>query len=136
MRHDPGRLLALCLPLLFGAAAQAAEPLTALRIEKGSVARSQVVAVGRDLRVEGEAAADVVSINGTSHITGRVAGDVIVLGGDALLSSTARGEGDVFVHREERSLRSESRRSKVGRLLFGVVLQGDDLDLALGLVGE
>jgi len=61
------------------------------------VARSQVVAVGRDLRVDGEAAADVVAINGTALINGKVVGDVIVLGGDALLSSSARVEGDVFV---------------------------------------
>jgi len=76
---------------------EGAEPPTALTIEEGSVARSQVVALGRDLMVAGEAAADVVSINGSSRITGKVAGDVIVLGGDARLSSTARVEGDVFV---------------------------------------
>ena len=75
----------------------AAQSPAALVIEEGSVARSQVVAMGRDLVVAGEAAADVVSINGSSRITGRVVGDVIVLGGDALLSSTARVEGDVFV---------------------------------------
>ena len=75
----------------------ATAPPTALTIEEGSVARSQVVALGRDLEVAGEAAADVVSINGNSRITGKVAGDVIVLGGDALLSSSARVEGDVFV---------------------------------------
>lgn len=75
----------------------AASSSTALVIEEGSVARSQVVALGRDLVVAGEAAADVVSINGSSRITGQVLGDVIVLGGDALLSSTARVDGDVFV---------------------------------------
>jgi hypothetical protein len=69
----------------------------ALKIEEGSVARSQVVAVGRDLEVAGEAAADVVAINGTARVGGRIVGDLIVLGGDALLGSAARVEGDVFV---------------------------------------
>jgi hypothetical protein len=77
------------------AGAQTAQ--TALTIEAGSVARSQVVALGRDLLVAGEAAADVVAIDGSARITGKVAGDVIVLGGDALLKATARVEGDVFV---------------------------------------
>jgi len=98
MRPDLKRVLIL-LPLLVsvGDDAKGAEPVTALTIEKGSVARSQIVAVGRDLRVDGEAAADVVSINGTAHINGKVTGDVIVLGGNALLSTTAHVEGDVFV---------------------------------------
>ena len=80
-----------------GAAAATGANPTALTIEEGSVARSQVVALGRDLLVAGEAAADVVAINGDARVTGKVAGDVIVLGGDARLSSTARVEGDVFV---------------------------------------
>lgn len=75
----------------------AAESTTALVIEKGSVARSQVVALGRDLVVAGEAASDVVSINGSTRVQGRVAGDVIVLGGDGLLGSEARVGGDVMV---------------------------------------
>lgn len=98
MRFSLNRpLVGFTLMILVPVGAIGAEPPPALTIERGSVARSQVVAVGRDLRVDGEAAADVVSINGTARITGKVIGDVIVLGGDALLSSSARVEGDVFV---------------------------------------
>lgn len=90
-------LISLSLLFFVGAVAKGAEPAAAVRIEKGSVARSQVVAVGRDLRVDGEAEADVVAINGSARVTGKVVGDVIVLGGDAMLSPTAHVEGDVFV---------------------------------------
>ncbi len=83
--------------LLTPANSGAQESQTALTIEAGSVARSQVVALGRDLLVAGEAAADVVAIDGNARITGKVAGDVIVLGGNALLNAAARVEGDVFV---------------------------------------
>jgi hypothetical protein len=72
------RLWVICLALCWPAASSvAAESKTALVIEKGSVARSQVVALGRDLVVAGEAASDVVSINGSTRVHGRVAGDVI-----------------------------------------------------------
>jgi hypothetical protein len=95
----PARSLVLVgLALLLTAAnAGAQTSQTALTIEAGSVARSQVVALGRDLLVAGEAAADVVAIDGNARITGKVAGDVIVLGGDAVLNAAARVEGDVFV---------------------------------------
>ena len=66
-------------------------------IEVGSVARNQVVAVGRDLEVAGQARSDVAAVNGEVRITGTVEGDVIVLGGDARLGSTARVVGDVYV---------------------------------------
>ena len=92
------RVVAGMMALLLAAAvANGASSETALTIEEGSVARSQVVALGRDLLVAGEAVADVVAINGNARITGRVAGDIIVLGGNAVLSSTARAAGDVFV---------------------------------------
>lgn len=74
-----------------------AQDLPAIVVEEGSVARQEVVAIGRDLVVAGEAMSDVVSISGSTRVTGRVAGDVIVLGGDGLLSETARVEGDVFI---------------------------------------
>lgn len=92
------RVVAGMMALLLAAVvAQGASSETALTIEEGSVARSQVVALGRDLLVAGEAVADVVAINGNARITGKVAGDIIVLGGNAVLSSTARAAGDVFV---------------------------------------
>jgi hypothetical protein len=74
-----------------------AQNLPAIVVEEGSVARQEVIAMGRDLVIAGEAMSDVVSINGSTRVEGRVGGDVIVLGGDALLSEAARVEGDVFV---------------------------------------
>lgn len=68
-----------------------------LVIGEGSVASRQVVALGRDLQVDGEAAADVAAINGSIEVVGRVRGDVIVLGGDARLGSSAQVGGDVLV---------------------------------------
>ncbi|MGH2670243.1 MAG: hypothetical protein ACRDH5_14195, partial [bacterium] len=84
-------LLGLALP------AASAPPREALRLERGSVAREQVVALGRDLTIEGDALADVVALDGTVSVTGAVAGDLIVLGGDARLLPGARVAGDVFV---------------------------------------
>jgi hypothetical protein len=69
----------------------------ALLIAAGSLARRQVVALGRNLVVDGEALSDVAAIDGSVRVTGTVRGDVIVMGGDATLASTARVEGDVFV---------------------------------------
>lgn len=73
------------------------EAQEALRISEGSVARSQVVALGRDLVVLGEASTDVAAVNGDAWIHGRVGGSVVVLGGDVRLEAPARVEGDVFV---------------------------------------
>lgn len=78
-------------------AAETGERPAALVIREGSVARSQVVAVGRDLRVDGEAQSDVAALNGSTRVTGTVTGDVIVLGGDVELTGSARVGGDVFV---------------------------------------
>ena len=100
-RSLPPLLIALA-SLLAPARALAAEDPTeadpaALRLEPGSVARRQVVALGRDLLVEGEALADVVALDGDVTVAGRVAGDVIVLGGDARVTGSGVVEGDVFV---------------------------------------
>ncbi len=79
-----------------GAAAGAAgEP--AYRLEAGSVARSRIVALGRDLVVAGDARSHVVAINGSATIAGRVDGDLIVLGGNASLTANAHVKGDVYV---------------------------------------
>jgi hypothetical protein len=67
----------------------------ALRLEKGSLARHQLVAIGRDLIVDGEAYGDVAAVEGSVQISGRVTGDVVVLGGDVRLLPTARVGGDV-----------------------------------------
>jgi hypothetical protein len=84
---------ALAAPPL--AASGAGEP--ALLIAEGSLARRQVVALGRDLVVEGRALSDVAAVNGSIRVSGGVAGDLIVLGGDAHLEPTAHVEGDAFV---------------------------------------
>jgi hypothetical protein len=67
----------------------------ALRLERGSVARHQLVAIGRDLIVDGEADGDVAAVEGSVEISGRVTGDVVVLGGSVHLLPTARVGGDV-----------------------------------------
>lgn len=76
---------------------EARESAPGLRIAEGSIARRQVVALGQDVHVAGEALADVVALDGSVEITGRVAGDVIVLGGGAKLGESARVAGDLFV---------------------------------------
>lgn len=69
----------------------------ALRLEKGSLTRNQMVAMGKDILVAGEALSDVAAMEGSVEVTGRVAGDVVVLGGDARLGPEAQVGGDVFV---------------------------------------
>jgi len=69
----------------------------ALRLERGSVARDQMVALDRDMVVDGEALSDVVAVDGTVTISGAVSGDVIVLGGDVRLLHGGRVDGDIFV---------------------------------------
>jgi hypothetical protein len=68
----------------------------ALYLEPGSVARRQMVGVGRDVVVAGDALADVAALNGSVEITGHVAGQVIVLGGNVHLGPQGRVDGDVF----------------------------------------
>lgn len=80
----------------------AASPATpgrpeALRLARGSYVSDQMVAIGRDVIVEGEALADVAAVNGSVEVSGRVARDVIVLGGDARLHPSAQIGGDVSV---------------------------------------
>jgi hypothetical protein len=100
-------LASALLLALYGTAALAAAPSPkgfggasgarlALHLEKGSIARHQLVAVGRDLAVDGEALADVAALSGSIEVSGHVAGDVVLLGGDARLAPTARVDGDVF----------------------------------------
>jgi hypothetical protein len=74
-----------------------AETPAALRLEAGSLARHQLVAIGRDLIVAGEALGDVAAVEGSVEVSGRVDGDVVVLGGDVRLLSSARIGGDVHV---------------------------------------
>ncbi len=69
----------------------------AVVVAPDAVARDQVVAIGRDLELRGEARSDAVVLNGDALIDGVVQGDVIVLGGDVELGPLARLFGDVFV---------------------------------------
>lgn len=103
MRERSGAL-ALVLLLAFAPAALAAsEPAAAggrpqaLHLEAGSVARHQIVAVGRDVLIQGEALAGVAALDGSVRVEGSVRGDVTVLGGDAILAASADVEGDVHV---------------------------------------
>ena len=88
-------LLALAAPAGAGNGVEAGRE-AALRVERGSVTH-QLVGVGRDVIVEGEALDDVAALDGSVAVSGRVSGDVVVLRGDARLAPTARVGGDVFV---------------------------------------
>lgn len=88
---------ALFAAFLLLASPPPAESPEALRLEAGSFARHQLVAIGRDLIVAGEALDDVAAVDGSVEVSGRVDGDVIILGGDARLLSSARIGGDVHV---------------------------------------
>jgi hypothetical protein len=69
----------------------------ALRLERGAVARHQLVAVARDVEVDGDALADVAALNGSVSVNGHVKGDVIVIGGSARLGPRAAVDGDISV---------------------------------------
>ncbi len=88
-------ILAAALMAPFAAAQPPAE--TAYHLQEGSIARNRIVAMGRDLMIDGEALSHAVALSGSARVSGRVAGDVIVLGGDARLASTAEIGGDVYV---------------------------------------
>jgi hypothetical protein len=72
------------------------ESPAALVLERGSVARNQLVGLGRDVVVDGEARSDVAALNGALRVSGSVEGDAIALGGEVELTSTAHVRGDVF----------------------------------------
>jgi hypothetical protein len=92
--HRPLFLVAI---LLAAPPAAALTSEAALVISAGSIARREVVALGRDLEVAGEALDTVAAVNGSVLVSGSVEGDVIVLGGSARLEQSARVKGDVFV---------------------------------------
>ncbi len=88
----------LWLPLLLlGAAPPEEGEAPAYHLREGSVARSRVVTLGRDMILDGDAKSHAVAVNGSVRVSGGVAGDVIVLSGDVLLAATARVSGDVYV---------------------------------------
>jgi len=89
-------LATVALPIPAQAVPTGSGDKVALHLEKGSTARHQLVALGRDLMFDGEALADVAALSGSVEISGHVAGDVVLFAGDAHLASTARVDGDVF----------------------------------------
>ena len=97
IRRSPLHLMLCGAGLLLVAADGAGASDTALVISEGSVARRQVVALGRDVQVAGEALDTVAAVNGSVLVSGSVEGDIIVLGGSARLEHSARVAGDVFV---------------------------------------
>jgi hypothetical protein len=68
----------------------------AVHLGRGSVANRQIVAIGRDLWIEGQALQNAAVLQGNALIEGSVEGDVIALGGDIHLTATARVGGDVY----------------------------------------
>lgn len=85
------------LVAVLGLDAPAAASESALIVEAGSVARRQLVAVGRDLTVDGTALADVAAVNGSIFVNGSVRGDVVVLGGNVTVAGRGRVDGDIYV---------------------------------------
>lgn len=79
------------------AAAALSERAPALHLAVGSVARDRLVAVGRDLTVQGQALSDVAALDGSVEISGRVQGDVIVLGGSARVVESGEVIGNIYV---------------------------------------
>lgn len=69
----------------------------ALKLERGAIARHQLVAVARDIEVDGDALADVAALQGSVLVAGHVKGDVIVIGGNAHLGPRAAVDGDISV---------------------------------------
>lgn len=93
------RLIPPCcaLAISVGAAAAPAQPPPpepALVLAEGSVASREMVAVGRDLVIEGEARSDVAVLRGDVTVRGSVDGDVIALGGRIRVESSGRIGGD------------------------------------------
>lgn len=82
---------------LAGGPAAAPPDDPALVLEAGAVARRQLVAVGQDLVVAGDALAGATVVDGSARISGSVSGDLTVLGGDATLAPTASISGHVHV---------------------------------------
>ncbi len=86
---------ALCCPT--AVRAQGAVVGEAIRIDEGSLAQDQIVALSRSLVVRGECRKGATVLGGSATVSGRILGDLVVVGGDARLEAGARVGGDVFV---------------------------------------
>ena len=80
-----------------GPADPAGDETPAYHLQRGSVARRHVVALGRDMVVDGHARSHAVVMSGSIRVSGTVDGDVIVISGDARLAPTAEVAGDIYV---------------------------------------
>ena len=87
----------LCAAALLALAAPLAAAESALVIEADSLAARQVIALGRELVVDGTVTSDAAVVGADARVGGEVRGDLIVLGGDAHLGPSAHVGGDVFV---------------------------------------
>ena len=61
------------------------------------ISRSDLVVIGRSIRLDGQVTGSVVAIMGDTYVTGGVDRDIVVLGGTAVLMSSAVVAGDVVV---------------------------------------
>ena len=68
----------------------------AVHVREGGVSRSQVIALGRDLWVEGRVLHDASVLRGDAFIDGDVDGDVVVLNGSIHLRAGGRIGGDAI----------------------------------------
>ncbi|MBP7676717.1 MAG: hypothetical protein KBB14_10370 [Thermoanaerobaculia bacterium] len=88
------RLSLLLLSILLASATGvAAEPVV---VPAGEIRSGDVVALGREARVEGVLRGTLVTIGGDVRISGRIEKDVVALGGDVLLEPGAAVGGDVL----------------------------------------
>lgn len=95
---DLPRYLILFATLFFGFVGEGvAQRDPAYRLEEGSLVRSRIVALGRDMVLEGEAQSHAVVVSGSLRLSGGVGGDVVILEGDAHLAPTARIAGNLYV---------------------------------------
>ena len=86
-----------CLGQEASAAAGSEAERPAYVLSEGSLVRNQVVAMARDLVIDGECRAGAAALGGSARISGSIAGDLVVVGGDVELSVGAEVAGDVFV---------------------------------------
>ncbi len=87
----------VCGVALLTAAVPLAAAESALVIEADSLAARQVIALGRQLVVNGTVTSDAAVVGGDALVGGEGRGDLSVLGGNARLRPAASVGGDVFV---------------------------------------
>lgn len=98
----------LCAPHLAAGTGPATSPVSsvpgvpspsadsAVHVREGGVSRSQVVALGRDLWVEGRVLRDASVLRGDAFVDGEIDGDLVVLNGSILVRTGGRVGGDAI----------------------------------------